>query len=374
MKRYIFYKTTADFDNTGEVLIYRSLLNYLRKYGSVILNDADSISPVFLKRIGINEKERLSSNSPHPFMLAIFIFAFKCLFTGDKVYFVTGVGEHHVSGKKDILKNVISFFFLGFLKLLCVNIVRIGMSMRFGGKGEAMSEKLLSSVFDSYYVRDSLSKYYCNTANITKCGLAPDLSWGYNCDYSGTNNPQQFVFSFRAFCESESNQEIYVEKLKLSIRQMIDHILALSNQTKILFTYQVDKDFGFMKLIYDEFYTSTPQISFIDKLLTLDNAKDYYGVSSVIFSNRLHVLLLGYKYGAMTICLTDVVKHVKIKGIFDDCNLSHNLLDINSAIDERTSKFELLRKETLSNVRSMRRVEKANQVTLNVIMDSIFKI
>lgn len=36
MKNLIFYKTTADFDNTGEVLIYKSLLQFLRKYGDVI--------------------------------------------------------------------------------------------------------------------------------------------------------------------------------------------------------------------------------------------------------------------------------------------------------------------------------------------------
>ena len=40
MKPLIFYKTTANFNNTGEVLIYKSLLEKLRIYGRVIIDDS----------------------------------------------------------------------------------------------------------------------------------------------------------------------------------------------------------------------------------------------------------------------------------------------------------------------------------------------
>ena len=71
MKNLIFYKTTADFDNTGEVLIYKSLLEFLRQHGDVIINDGKSIQPKFLLRIGINDNEKLSNNTTLSFIPSI---------------------------------------------------------------------------------------------------------------------------------------------------------------------------------------------------------------------------------------------------------------------------------------------------------------
>ena len=54
------------------------------------------------------------------------------------------------------------------LNAIGVKVVRIGMSIRFGGKFERLSERLLSSAFNHYYVRDSISLNYCREAEICK--------------------------------------------------------------------------------------------------------------------------------------------------------------------------------------------------------------
>lgn len=161
MKNIIFFKTTADFNNTGEVLIYKSLLNFIRKYGSVIVNDGMDIQPKFLRRIGIRDEERLSSHTKRGFIFFMLQVAMKAVCTCRNVYFVTGVGEHSIDGIKSIVKNIVSFVFLFVMRLLGAKIVRIGMSMRFGGKAEALSECLLSVAVNHYYVRDSISFNNC---------------------------------------------------------------------------------------------------------------------------------------------------------------------------------------------------------------------
>lgn len=179
MKNLIFYKTTADFDNTGEVLIYKSLLQFLRQYGDVIINDGAAIQPLFLCRIGVTEKERISNATRLPFIVFMVLSGVRNVFSRRRVCFVTGVGEHSVKGAKGAVKNVVAFCFTSLLRLCGVRVVRIGMSIRFGGKAEQISERLLSSAFNHYYVRDSISLNYCREAGIGKCRLAPDLSWGY---------------------------------------------------------------------------------------------------------------------------------------------------------------------------------------------------
>lgn len=69
----IFYKTTADFDNTGEVLIYKTLLENLRTYGDVIVDNSPKIQALFLERIGIRDTEKLHTYTKMSFLTYIII-------------------------------------------------------------------------------------------------------------------------------------------------------------------------------------------------------------------------------------------------------------------------------------------------------------
>ena len=249
MKNLIFYKTTADFDNTGEVLIYKSLLLFLRKYGDVVVNDDSSIQPLFLQRIGVADKERISRISRLPFIVSMVVAGVKNLFSGKRVYFVTGVGEHSVKGKKGVVKNVVAFAFTALLRLCGVRVVRIGMSIRFGGKFERLSERLLSSAFNHYYVRDSISLNYCMEAGIGKCRLAPDLSWGYTITHLNVKNctteRETLIFSFRDFCESDMDNAAYKEQLTTRLTAIVP---MLARKYQILFTHQCnEREFGIRK-------------------------------------------------------------------------------------------------------------------------------
>lgn len=371
MKNLIFYKTTADFDNTGEVLIYRNLLNFLRQYGNVIINDGKAINPIFLNRICVSTSERLSNFTSSPFIIYILLCSLRNLFTKKQVWFVTGVGEHNVCGWKDIAKNIISFLFLLTLKCFKVKILRIGMSIRFGGKIECLSEKLISSVIDYYYVRDSISYNNCKHSGIDKCQQAPDLSWGGfygNSDRKASTN--NILLSFRDFCVSESEKEVYKKELLSKILLLIDYYLAESWCKNIYLAYQCDVDADFMHEIYE--MRKDNRVCMINELITLDNADEYYGNVDVIFSNRLHVLLLGYKFGAPTICLSNIEEHKKIVGILKDNGLTGALLDIKIDNSELVNEFKKINKERLIIEEKYVDAEKSNYNQLNSIFQKIF--
>lgn len=328
MSNTIFYKTTADFDNTGEVLIYKSLLEFLRKYGNVIVNDGVGIQPKFLNRIGIVDKERLSKKTSLKFIPYMIFKSIIGIFKRDKIFFVTGVGEHSVVGIKCVVKNIVSFLFLLILRLCGVTIVRIGMSMRIQGTMAALSEKLLSRMINHYYVRDSISLNNCKKAGVKKCKMAPDLSWGYKVpNEDQCKNRKDIYMSFRFFCESKNGCGLYQEKIISVIKQIVAEIHDKIDGN-IVFSFQCDEDKSFMESIFLQL-SHIPNLIMSKELITLDNANSYYGNAKVILSNRLHVLLLGYKFGAPTICITDKEKHRKIQGIFSDNGLLGNLIDFN---------------------------------------------
>lgn len=371
MKNLIFYKTTADFDNTGEVLIYKSLLEFLRQYGDVIINDGKSIQPKFLSRIGIRENEKLSHYTTLSFIPYMLCSSLIGLTKGQRVYFVTGVGEHSVCGLKSVIKNIASFCFLLLMLLLGVKIIRIGMSMRFGGKLECISETLLSWLVNYYYVRDSISLNNCINAGVSKCQLAPDLSWGYQSHFNDKGIDRKDVYmSFRYYCETKENSEKYKKHLVETVKQIV-YGIAPKIEGNIIFSYQCDEDYDFMKEIYEQL-TDVNNLILCNDLITLDNAAKYYGKARYILSNRLHVLLLGYKYGAPTICVSDIEKHRKIRGIFTDNGLQDVLLDFNTPSKQLLSQLEALSDIADSLEHNILMVENKNWQKLDNIFQCIF--
>ena len=372
MKNLIFYKTTADFDNTGEVLIYSSLLYFLRRYGNVVIDDGPHNSPLFLERIGIREEERLSRLSRLSFISFMCKSSFLSLFSKRRIWFVTGVGEHDVRGVKSIIKNLLAFCFLGILRFCGVHVLRIGMSMRFNGRWEMFSEKLLSSIVNFYYVRDSISLTNCHQAGITKCRLAPDLSWGRKFDNLGgaENKKTNIVFSFRDFCESIADNGAYKQKLTEKILLIIDRYTEDSQCGQILLTYQCNADYDYMRDIYS--LCQHKKVKLADELITLENAHKYYGQASTIFSNRLHVILLGYKFGAPTICVSDIDKHRKIKGILEDNHLKEALLDINLHPSEFIQRLSIINERKDEIESKYKDAEKNNYQKLTTIFESLF--
>ena len=113
-------------------------------------------------------------------------------------------------------------------------------------------------------------------------------------------------------------------------------------------------------------------ITLVDELVTLDNGNNYYGKAAMTFSNRLHVMLLAYKFGSPTVCITDVKGHRKIAGIFHDNSLDNVLVDINqqdgqifAVIDSLLDNKELLESR-------IRERESNNYKELSGIFDKIF--
>ena len=176
--------------------------------------------------------------------------------------------------------------------------------------------------------------------------------------------------SFRYFCETKENSDKYKKQLVETIKNVVYGIAPII-EGNIVFSYQCDEDYEFMKEIYEQI-EGVKKLRLCSELITLDNAADYYGKAKYILSNRLHVLLLGYKYGAPTICISDIEKHRKIRGIFTDSGLQNVLLDINTPTQQLIEQLAALTHDVTSLEYNIQRVEKNNWKTLDNIFKNIF--
>lgn len=142
----------------------------------------------------------------------------------------------------------------------------------------------------------------------------------------------------------------------------------MNKKMKLIFLYQVKKDKDISKRMYDHF-KDTYQSEFVEEQVNLDTAKEYYCKASYNISDRMHSLLLGYKYGALPVAVIDTDKNVKIGQTFKDANLEKLIIDIYKGKTENVLQI-LENKDMLMN--KLLDVEKDKQKEITNILDKIF--
>lgn len=121
------------------------------------------------------------------------------------------------------------------------------------------------------------------TGGVKKCQLAPDLSWGMKIECCQTELQRNDIYmSFRSFCEGGMDDNgIYRQELKEVIKHIVRNI-RIKVDANIVFFFQCDEDYVFMKEIYDDL-SEVKNLIMMNELLTLDNAYRYYGKAKCVF-------------------------------------------------------------------------------------------
>jgi polysaccharide pyruvyl transferase WcaK-like protein len=145
------------------------------------------------------------------------------------------------------------------------------------------------------------------------------------------------IFSFRSQTHNLVESAAYQQHLY----QTLDNIAELVCQCwskKLVVTYQVGMDQTFCRQLADR-YASLHSVQFVEERVDLDTMQRIYGGALMVFSNRLHVLMLAMAFGSIPIAVIDKTNHNKITGIFNDADLSALLIDIR---DGQTSVSRLI--------------------------------
>ncbi|MBS9393199.1 MAG: polysaccharide pyruvyl transferase family protein [Dolichospermum sp. LBC05a] len=338
MKNVIFYSAKTQYQNLGDMIINREMLLQLRPYGKLIVDDK-GVPEWFCKDLEINSDER-SSNHGISFENLIIWYAFKAFFQKKyKIYFVIKPG--HFYGEFKFI-NLFKLFYFAIIKILGVRICRFGASIGPFTKTMDFLEKLKSKFMYFYSVRDSISKEYADQIHIEKVELFPDLAWLIKTPNGKSESSESVkidgkyvIFSFRNSTMTNNLQTSIEHKnhFKNHFFKTLDQIVDLVCQTlsyNLVISYQVDSDIHLCQDIMERYKNSCNVILIEERINNLQCAYDLYSGADIVFSNRLHVLMLAMLSGALPVGVLDVGKHSKITGIFNDAKLTKLLIDVYS--------------------------------------------
>lgn len=331
---YIFYQTKTKHTNAGDVLINKALISELRSYGKIRANCGNDIPDSFLQELGVLEGEKLPINSEAAFAGTILKEGIKALFNGDRVYVFSGLGHIYGQSYKRAFKNLVASALFGIYRVFGIRVIRLGFSIGPVDKSLAISELIRSLFVSKYYVRDSKSLELCHEIGIRKAMFCPDMAWLYSSESNRKlNSSKTITISLKGSVLKEKNQ-VYIDALIDRCGDLLEILKQkLGEDMKVYFIYQVTDDREFNEALFKKF-SNDYNAEFIDRYLTLDEVKSFYDMAAFNISNRMHSLLLGYKYGALPIALIDIENHLKISSTFDDSKISSLMLDVYDFKDE----------------------------------------
>ena len=327
---HIYYQTKTKYTNTGDALINSALINELRKYGVLHANCGAEIPIEFLNALGLHEDERELATGEIFFVKAVVKQAIMSKRNGDRVFVFSGPGDLYGGGRRLVIRNLLSGLVFPIFRLCGVTIVRIGRSVGPISRMMALSEWIRGLFLSYYYVRDTGTLERCHKIGIKKAKLCPDLSWIYHSDHLKRINKTNAVMVNMRTSIFDDIEEGFVESTFNKCR----HVLAELNDSvdggiKIYVAYQVAEDREFCKWIAEQLKQSY-DVVFIDHQMQLHELEKYYSKVDYHMSNRMHSLLVGYKYGSLPIALIDTEKHTKIAATFCDCQMEKLMVDIHA--------------------------------------------
>lgn len=366
---YIFYQTKTKFINTGDALINKALLDTLREYGKLQCNCSKEIPEDFIEELGIKEEEKINCKNEIIFVSTILKRAFKSKKNKDKVFIVSGLGHTFGGSMRKVIRNLLVGFLFPIYRLFGVKIIRIGLSIGPISNLLAITEKFRSLFINEYLVRDTQSLELCHRIGIKKAKLCPDLSWLYLKEKERKGNINKNVIINLRKNILHENDENYINCMISKCEEILKEInLKTNKKMHLIFTYQVAEDKEYCKKMYEIFKNKYPS-ELIEDQISLKDAEKYYSLASYNISNRMHSLLLGYKYGSLPIALIDTKKHVKIEQTLIDCKLEKLAIDVYYG---NKNEIEYILDNSNELLSQLFKVEKEKQIEILKILDRIF--
>ncbi len=329
LKPLIFCSAKTQYENLGDLLINKTLFKKLRNFGEIVVNNK-GVSEKFSADLCLQAAEKSSNYSLH-FRLLILARCLRSLLQDRReIHYVMQPGHVNGSSYRTVRLQLSEFFYLCILRVCGVSISRFGASVGpFSGIGNSI-EQWKSKLVSFYSVRETISKQYAEGIGVRGVHLFPDLAWLIEAKPSVILKDGYAVVSFRSFTHELAGGHTYEAQLHKILDEIV-RVVCQDCSKQLVIAYQVTKDFDFCRSLQDR-YSSQYNLVFIEDSIDLGTAEDLYSQASMVFSNRLHVLLLGMLHGALPFAVVDK-NHHKIIGILSDAGLSESIINLETPPD-----------------------------------------
>jgi polysaccharide pyruvyl transferase WcaK-like protein len=313
-----FFSVHTQFENIGDALINREMLRLISR-DAVLHIDFSRCNTDFRKTLGLDK----TTIEDKPFVayhktFLLFLSMIWCRICRQECYYFLNPGGYLGEYKGISLFKYINVFILFCFKVIGIRICHLGVSYERLGNKFAKLLKIRSSFLYKHYVRDSLSIDYARNLGIKIDGQMPDLAFNlFAHGYKKRATLKSVCFSFRSDQYSAQDQEI-----KELVTQVIK---SFPVNTPYYLVAQVKRDIPIMQklqtLVTD--ITHNPvelKMGYDD----IDATLKFYENCDIVFSNRLHVLLMAASSSSHIVACIDEKHNQKITGIMSEIDLSRH--------------------------------------------------
>ncbi len=312
-KNKILYIVATQYDNLGDFLINKCLIDEIGKYGDVYLdlkNVPQDFGNHLLDGKNLFPLSKISSISVKGKGLGLIPFTKSLGFT--HVFKSPGPfgGAHTLNDK---LRAVVFYSIFYLFKKKGAKSYLIGNDLIISSHFDQKIFKASSKVLSGMFVRSKKNLEEFEDLNIP-AAYSPDMCFLFEPRVlKKVNERKKIGISFR-----DLDDKLLDEKIRESINIIIEYYKF--KNVSIEFFCQVDRDKSYTHSLYVP-YKQMANISFRNEILSWED-RNYYNDFKVVASNRLHVLLLAQKFLAIPAgIVNDHKKTHKIKAVFDSIGL-----------------------------------------------------
>jgi len=320
-----FVSVKTQFENLGDALIVRELIRQLSARVPTVL-DLSRCPDSFVQTLDLAGLPNVVAHRKAGFAKLMAAIAGTVLSGRKAYYFLLPGGLGGDKSTKQYAMGRLNNSLLALLRLLGVRICQGGISYdNLGPRYVAILRKRAAWMF-SQVVRDELSLAHARDNGISVDGIVPDYAFGlFDTPPPSDQGRTALAFSFRA--------DKYRDRTPLIVEQ-IRAIMQLAGPVVVKFVAQVDRDAPFMRELHDAVTDAVPgaTLQYHVSARDITACRALYADCRIIYSNRLHALLLAMSAGATPVAIVDPKADVKIVGVFDSMGLSGNVCQLGTLV------------------------------------------
>ena len=351
MKNRIHFLPAGQVDNLGDQLINMAVVDAVRPYGEVVINDLDT-PKWFVDAISAPGDRRFSEFSDRRFFSSLARILMKEKGGRETLqhYVILPPGHTSRKGFRQARLALGRYARLLLLRSLGCRIVRVGFSIGPFDRINGVVESFGSRAFDFYGVRDQESLALARKYRFQRPHLFPDLAWSGSRSQVREDVDAQdvVVVSFRSNAFGQVHDKEYLVPLIDRLRGLLSASRLAGK--RVVVAFQVEADRSASGEIFEALRSSGFPVYLYRDRLTLEGAHTLYRKACCVISNRLHVLLLAGQSGSLPIALAHMKDNLKITGMLQDNDLGDLVLNVEDEHDTTPERIDSIlagRAETL---------------------------
>jgi polysaccharide pyruvyl transferase WcaK-like protein len=311
-----FVRTNIQFENLGDLLINRELVKIASRHGHVFIHKGNS-PEYFIRTIAL-EAGTVFIKSTWDFFARMVSERLK---NRNCIYFLCPGGLCGRVTLYQFFLKISTLPIIYLLRMFGVRVVHLGVSVSAIEPLMAVYLRMRAPGMFAFYVRDIYSAEQLATAGVPTDGVLPDLAFNiFEAETIKSKRIQNIVISFR------TDQDTFQAE---NVMRFVDKLVTWLPETcKITILAQVRFDIDGMRILYERLTARGISVELLVSCEDIDKNVRIMRHCDVVFSNRLHVLLLGGIQGSrMVACVDD--SEQKIRGLFSTIGLDAAVLNLN---------------------------------------------